>query len=179
MQRSRSGGRHSRRVTLWWRGASRGGARLQFRHGRPAISGRFDVDNVRRGRDGVGHPRHGRFEVHRVHVRLAGCAVPKGFEQHKLVGPVGASRPCKEEVARLGPCGGREGGDTREPLVCDFWTDGELHSDEDHQCSWHITHCCVCGASLPEAARVGLVCARRGLRTVRIAGDGSWRIIRA
>ena len=102
MQRSRSGGRHGRRVTLRWRGASRGGARLQFRHGRPAVAGRFDVDNVRRGRDSVGHPRHGRFEVFRVHVRLAGSAVLEGFEQHKLVGPVGASRPFKEEVARLG-----------------------------------------------------------------------------
>src|SRR5262245_34775200 len=76
-----------------------------------------------------------------MHVRLAGGAVSEGFEQHKLVGPFDASRPFKEDVARLGACGGSEGGDTREPLFRDCWTDGELEDDEDHGCSLHINRC--------------------------------------
>ena len=73
--------------------ASRGSARLQFSHGRPAFSGDFNVDNLRCCRDHVGQPRHSRLEVIRVHVRLAGRAVPEGFGQHELVGPFDASRP--------------------------------------------------------------------------------------
>src|SRR5262249_5892192 len=89
-------------------------------------------------------PRHGRLEVLRVHVRLAGGAVPEGFEQHKLVGRVDASRPFKEDIARLGACGGSEGGDTREPLFRNVRTDGELDGDEDHGCSLHINRCFGC-----------------------------------
>src|SRR5207249_1136598 len=91
LRRPLTGWRDGRRVALRLPRASRGSARLQFGHGRPAVAGRFDVDNVRRGCDRVGHPRHSRLEVRRVHVRLASGAVPEGFEQHKLVGPFGAS----------------------------------------------------------------------------------------
>src|SRR5262249_8498627 len=124
-------------------------------------------------------PRHGRLEVLRVHVRLAGGAVPEGFEQHELVGPVDASRPLKEDVARLGACGGSEGGDTREPLVCDVRTDGELDGYEDHRCSLYLKRCFVFGAPLHEASRVGMARSRRGIRTARIDADGPWRIVHA
>ena len=174
-----AGARRRRPRSEGLRRASRGGTRLQFGHGRPACSGRFDVDNLRRCRDHVGHPSHGRLEVRRVHVRLAGGAVPEGFEQHELVGLFDASRPLKEDVARLCACGGREGGDTRESLVRDVGTDGELDDDEEHRGSLHLKRCFVVGAPLSEASRAGMARSRRGLRTALIEGDDPWRIVRA
>ena len=86
-------------------------------------------------------------------MRLAGSMVAEGFKQHKLIGAVDAVRPLKEEVARLGACGGRERGDTREPLVHDVGTDGELDGDEDHRCSSYSKRGFFCGARLPLRGR--------------------------
>src|SRR5262249_490895 len=135
--------------------ASLSGARLQFGHGRPAFSGHFDVDNLRPCRDDLGHPRHGLLEVLRVYVRLAGGAVPEGFEQHELAGSVDAARPLKEGVARLSACGSSEGGDTREPLVRDVGTDGELDGYEDHRYSLYIKRCFFYGTRLPQGVSCG------------------------
>jgi hypothetical protein len=86
-------------------------------------------------------------------VRLAGGAIPEGFEQHELVGSVDAAGPLKEDVARLGACGGREGGDTREPLVRDVGTDRELDGDKDRRCSLYSKQGFFCGARLPLRGR--------------------------
>ena len=60
-----------------------------------------------------------------------------------------------KEIARLGAGGGREGGDTREPLVRDVGTDGELDGDEDHRCSLYIKRGFFCGARLPRGVSCG------------------------
>jgi hypothetical protein len=113
-----------------------------------------------------------------VHVRLAGGAVPEGFEQHELIGTVDASRPLKEDVTRLGACGSREGGDTRQPLVRDFWTNSKLDGYEDHRCSLHITCCFFWGAPYATQLVPGWR-ARHVIQTARIEGDGLWHIVRA
>src|SRR5262245_4182918 len=113
-----------------------------------------------------------------MYVRLASGTIPEGFEQDKLVGRVNAARPLKEDVARLGAGGGREGGNTREPLVRDVGTDGKLDGDEDHHSSLSSQRCCI-GAPLPTASRAGRARSRRGLRTAHITEGGPWRIVRA
>src|SRR5215475_1312050 len=147
------------------------GTRLHFGHRRPAYARGLDVDNLGRGRDHVRHPRHSCLEVLRVDVHLASGAIPEGFEQDKLMGRVNAARPLKEDVARLGAGGGREGGNTREPLVRDLGTDGKFDGDKDHHSSLSRKRCCI-GALLPTASRAGKTPSRPSLWTAHLkAGE--------
>ena len=62
-RRPSTGWRGGRRAALRRRRASRGRARVQFRHGRPAVARHFDVENLRRCCNHIGHPCHGRLKV--------------------------------------------------------------------------------------------------------------------